>query len=127
MDEQEDYQEGIELTNFSVEEVKDRCAAIRRKAFKNAQSVQMAEGIADFAERKNFLHGKQCSWVARNCDFWKLPRPAALVHVKVPKAAKTRPAKQADASDDFDKTNIGFEENVIARLKSLIRLFESRV
>ena len=70
---------------------------------------------------------KQAAWVARNADFYKLHRPSQLADVIVPHAKKQAPASQAESPTDFDDPNDDFEEKVVATLKTLVRLFESRI
>lgn len=120
--------QGIQLTQDGVLEVQNLCAEISRKNHKNEISVTMAEGIARFVEQNGSLSLKQAEWLIRNADYWNLPRPDELSAVTVSNKQQKIPAKQTELSPDLaDDESNSFNQEVAATLKTLLRLFESRI
>ena len=68
----------ISLSNNSIDAVMAICETVKTRNSENEISVNMAKGISEFAITNGLVSEKQALWIARNADYWKIPRPKEL-------------------------------------------------
>ena len=91
----------ISLSNNSIDVIIAICETVKTRNGENEISVNMAKGIGDYVTTNGQVSEKQALWIARNADYWKIPRPRELNDINgKAKAPSVVPVTEPHGAED---------------------------